>query len=113
MQNLMTIQRIGGGEFLYWIFYITLVVMLVYCVSDIFCEDKFIGKKITIAIPTLSFIFAAIMVISSSNHSDTFVYKGETRYLGVSMNILAYIEIVLLLSIVIVECYKQFKCKTE
>lgn len=107
--NLMTVQQIGGGPFLFWLFCIVLVIMLAYCIMDLFCEEKFIGKKATIAVPILSLLLGIIMIISSSNHSDTFLWNGETRYVAVSMGILAYIELVLLISVVIIECYKQIK----
>ena len=111
LQNLMTVQRIGGEPFLYWVFYITLVVMLVYCIVDLFCEDKFVGKKATIAIPVAALLFGVIMIIVASNHSDTFIWNGETRYVAVSMSNLAYAEIVSLVSVAIIECYKQVKCE--
>ena len=111
LQNLMTVQRIGGGPFLYWVFYIALVVMLIYCIADLFREDKFIGKKLTIAIPVASLLFGVIMIIAASNHSDTFVWNGETRYVAVSISILAYVEIVSLVSVAVIECYKQVKCE--
>lgn len=113
LQNLMTVQRIGGGPFLYWVFYIALVVMLIYCIADLFCEDKFIGKKPTIAIPVASLLFGVIMIIAASNHSDTFVWNGETRYVAVSISILAYVEIVSLVSVAVIECYKQVKCEMQ
>ena len=113
LENLMTVQRIGGGPFLYWVFYIALVVMLIYCIADLFCEDKFIGKTPAIAIPVVSLFFGAIMIIAASNHSDTFVWNGETRYVAVSMSVLAYVEIVSLVSVAIIECYKQVKCEMQ
>ena len=113
LQNLMTVQRIGGGPFLYWVFYIALVVMLIYCIADLFCEDKFIGKKPTIAIPVASLLLGVIMIIAASNHSDTFVWNGETRYVAVSISILAYVEIVSLVSVAVIECYKQVKCEMQ
>lgn len=109
LQNLMTVQRIGGGPFLYWMFYIALAIMLVYCVADLFSEEKFIGKKPTITIPIASLLLGIIMIIAASNHSDTFVWNGETRYVAVSMGVLAYAEIVSLVSVAIIECYKQVK----
>ena len=113
LQNLMTVQRIGGGPFLYWVFYIALVVMLVYCIADLFCEDKFVGKKATIAIPATALLFGVVMIIAASNHSDTFIWNGETRNVAVSMSVLAYAEIVSLVSVAIIECYKQVKCEMQ
>ena len=113
LQNLMTVQRIGGGPFLYWMFYITLAIMLIYCIYDLFCEDKFIGKKSTIVIPVASLLFGVIMIMTASNHSDTFIWNGETRYVSVSLGVLAYVEIVSLVSVTIIECYKQVKIKRE
>ena len=110
LQNLMTVQRIGGGPFLYWVFYIALVVMLIYCIADLFWEDKFIGKKPTIVIPVTSLLLGVIMIIAASNYSDAFAWKGETRYVAVSISVLAYVEIVSLASVAIIECYKQVKC---
>ena len=113
LDNLMTVQQMGGGPFLYWIFYIALIAMIIYCITDLFCEDKFIGKKTTITIPAASLILGIIMIITASNHTDTFVWNGETRYVAVSMGLLAYVEIVLLVSITVIECYKQFKCERQ
>ncbi len=112
LHNLMTVQRIGGGPFLYWIFYITLAVMLIYCIVDLFGVEKFIGKKPTISIPVASLLLGIIMIAAASNHSDTFVWNGETRYVAVSIGVLAYVEIVLLASVAIIELYKQIKCES-
>ncbi len=49
------------------------------------------------------------MMVISGNHSTTFTYYGQTRYTGVSLGVLAYIELILLIAVVLVEIYKQFK----
>ncbi len=112
LNNLMTTQEICGGSFVYWIFNIAAVAMIIYCVIELFFEDKVQGHKSIIALPAINCLFGLIMIIGCSNHTDRFNWNGEIRYVAVMANILAYIEIVILIAVVLIECYKQFKCKT-
>ena len=109
LQNLMTVQQIGGGPLLYWIFYISLAGMLLYCILEIFFEDKVRKTKAVIAIPIISFLLGILMIITGDAHNDVFNWYGETRYVGVSLGVLAYVELTLLITVPLIECYKQFK----
>ena len=113
LNNLMTVQKIGGGPFLYWLFNIAFILIIVYCVCEIFFEEKTknIEKKKLISIPAAMTFLGTIMIITSSNHTDTFKWNGQTRHVAVSMGILAYIELALLISLVVIEFYKQYKCE--
>lgn len=111
LYNLMTIQRIAPGPVVYWIFNIVTLLMIAYCVYSLFDEKKFDGKKALISIPAVSFLSNLIMIIAADNHNDTFKYNGEYRNIAVSMDLLAYIEIAIVLAIVVIECYKQYKCE--
>jgi len=111
LSNIMTVQQIGGGPFLYYIFYIGLALMLAYCLLELFCENRVVGQKAFLAIPVLPLVLDAIMMITVDNHTDTYTWEGELRRIAVSLDILAYVGIILLSAVFIIECYKQFKCK--
>lgn len=109
LSNLMTVQQIGAGPILYPIFYITLLAMVVYCVLELFYEDKF-KKKAIIIVPVLSFLLGVLMIMTADHHTDSFLWNGNLRYVAVTLGILAYVELTLLIINPIIECYKQFKC---
>ena len=111
LSNLMTVQRIGAGPFVYWLFYISLAVMLLYCVLELFFEDKVGGHRAVIAVPVISLILGILMILTADGHTDTFLWKGETRHVAVTVGVLAYVLVVLLIAIPIIECYKQYKCE--
>ena len=111
LNNLMTTQQIGGGPYIYWVFNAVLIVMIGYCIIELFFEDKVIRKKQMIAIPGVVLLLCVIMIAASCNYNDTFMWYGETRYAAVSMGFLAYIEILVLIGVALIECYKQFKCE--
>lgn len=111
LYNLMTEQEIGAGPLVYWLFYITLAAMVVYCISVLFFENKVWNRKVVIALSVIIFLLGLLMIITASIHTDTFEWKGEVRYVAVSLGVLAYIELAVLITIPLIECYKQFKCK--
>ncbi|MBR3954372.1 MAG: hypothetical protein IKJ63_02740 [Clostridia bacterium] len=111
LNNLMTTQQIGGGPYIYWVFNAVLIVMIGYCLVELFFEDKVLRKKQMIAIPGAALVLCVFMIADSCNYTDTFMWNGETRYVAVSMGFLAYIEIIVLAGVVLIECYKQFKCE--
>lgn len=110
LYNLMTVQQIGGGPIIYWLFYVALAVTVVYCVVQLFYENNLTRSKATIALPAITLVLNAIMIIAANAHRDSFEYYGERRYVGVELGVLAYIELILLAAAVVVECYKQIKC---
>ena len=111
LNNLMTIQQIGGGPLLYYLFYIALVLMAIYCTVELFIDNKIFKNKFWIAFPSIMLMLMVIMIIACNNYSDTFDYYGETRMVAVEPMILAYIQLTIILSTIIIECYKQIKCK--
>lgn len=113
LQNMMVVQEIGGGPILYPIFNIVLIILILYCVMSLFCEEKFAGKKITIAIPTVALFLSFIMIRVADNHHDSFVYNGQHRNVSVDIGVLAYVELALLIGAVVVECYKQIKLSDD
>lgn len=112
--NLMTMQIEGICPFLYWVFCATLVIMIVYCFAELFFEEKIrsnnIVAKTAIAVPVFSFVIGLIMIIIASNFTKEFTYHGQDRHVNVSGTVLAYVELVILLIIPLIEFYKQFKC---
>lgn len=110
LYNLMTVQQIGGGPIVYWLFYLALIATVIYCVVQLFYENNLTRSKATIALPLITLVLNAIMIVSANAHRDSFEYHGEWRYVGVELGVLAYIEVILLVAAVVVECYKQIKC---
>lgn len=111
LNNLMTVQRIGSGPILYYLFYVALVLMAVYCIAELFIDNNLFVNKFWIATPSILLVFMVIMVIVCNNYSDSFNYYGETRMVAVTPMILAYIQLAIIVSTIIIECYKQIKCK--
>lgn len=114
LSNLMTVQIGGICSFLFWAFCITLLAMIVYCFSELFFEDKLKNNKAVaktaIVVPVFSFLNGLLMVIIASNYYYIFTWKGQERHASVSATVLAYVELVLLIIIPLIEFYKQFKC---
>jgi len=109
LQNMMVVQGIGGGPVLYPIFNIILIVLMLYCVVSLFNEEKFAGKKITIAIPSAALLLSFIMIQAAGNYVEHFEQNGQHRTVSIDVNALAYVELALLIGAVVIECYKQIK----
>ncbi len=114
MNNLMNTQIEGFASVLFWMFYISIVLTAIYCVLDIFeiIKNNFVklsNNKAIIALPSVTLLLYVVMMIIADNHSSTFTYYGQTRYTGVSLGVLAYIELIPLIAVVLVEIYKQTK----
>ncbi|MBR0446507.1 MAG: SHOCT domain-containing protein [Oscillospiraceae bacterium] len=110
LNNIMIVQEIGGGPYLYYVYCLGLVLMLGYCLWEMFAEERVIGKKVFLAVSALPAIIYAIILIAVDNYHGSYTWEGEIRYNGVSLGILAYIGIIILVAIFVIECYKQFKC---
>lgn len=112
--NLMTVQIKGICPFLFWVFCIALIIMIVYCFAELFFEEKLKGNNIVaktaIVVPVFSFVVGLIMIIIANNFSKEFTYQGQERHVNVSATVLAYVELVILIIIPLMEFYKQFKC---
>lgn len=113
--NLMTVQIKGLCPFLYWVFCITLIIMIGYCFAELFFEEKIknnnIIAKAAIVVPVCSFVVGLIMIIIANDFSKEFTTNfGRERHVNVSATVVAYVELVLLVIIPLIEFYKQFKC---
>lgn len=88
--------------------------MIVYCFAELFFEEKLKGNNIVaktaIVVPVFSFVVGLIMIIIANNFSKEFTYQGQERHVNVSATVLAYVELVILIIIPLMEFYKQFKC---
>ena len=110
LDNLMTVQRIGGGPTLYYLFYIALIATAVYCIAQLFVEHRLWSNKVMLALPGASLLLTVIMLVACDKYTDTFKWNGELRKVAVTWGILAYIQLAVLGAVVVIECYKQFKC---
>ena len=110
LDNLMTVQRIGGGPILYYLFYIALIATAVYCIAQLFVEHRLWSNKAMVVLPGASLLLTVIMLVACDKYTDTFKWKGELRNVAVSWGILAYVQLAVLGAAVIIEFYKQFKC---
>lgn len=110
LDNLMTVQCIGGGPMLYYLFYIALIATVVYCVAQLFSNHRLWSNKVMIMLPLASFLITAVMVIACDRYHESYKYDGEWRTISVSLETLAYVLLAVLGAVVIIEFYKQFKC---
>ena len=110
LDNLMTVQQIGGGPMVYYLFYIALIATAVYCIAQLFVEHRLWSNKAMIALPGATLLLTVIMLVACDKYADTFNWNGELRKVAVSWGILAYVQLAVLGAVVIIECYKQFKC---
>ena len=110
LDNLMTVQRIGGGPILYYLFYIALIATAVYCIAQLFVEHRLWSNKAMVVLPGASLLLTVIMLVACDKYTDTFKWNGELRNVAVTWGILAYVQLAVLGAVVLIECYKQFKC---
>lgn len=112
--NLMTVQIKGICPFLFWVFCVALVIMIVYCLAELFFEEKIksnnIVAKTAVVVPIFSFVVGLIMIIIANDFFKEFTYQGQVRHVNVSATVLAYVELAILVIIPLIEFYKQFKC---
>ncbi len=107
LYNLMTVQRIGAGPFLFWSFIILLIAIVAYFIIEIFMGDKIPNNKISIIVSFLPLLVMILMIITAANHTDTFTSGYEVLNVAVTATIFSYIELMLLGAIGGIECYKK------
>ena len=112
--NLMTVQIQGICPFLFWGYCVALVIMIVYCLAELFFEEKIesnnIVAKAAIVVPIFSFVVGLIMIIIANDFFKEYTYQGQVRHVNVSATVIAYVEVAILVIIPLIEFYKQFKC---
>ncbi len=120
MDNLMNTQMEGFASLLFWMFYVVLALTAIYIVLDIFeafNKNGILGQigrhKTMIALPTLNVVLYIIMMIVANAHTTDFVWQGQPRNAGVSLGILAYIQLLLLVATTAIEVYKQVFVKQK
>ncbi len=109
LENLMTTQEIGAGPIAFYAFYVILIATILYCLLHIFIENPWFKKKFTIALPSLALILSAIMIFSADAYHDSFTYGGDLRIVNVNIEFPAYILLVVIAAVVLLEVYKQVK----
>lgn len=109
LHNIMTVQLSDFCGFLFWLFVIALILVIVYFVAEIFVGEKIPENKIAFIATFIPVVIMIIMVIICANHSDVSTWEGEAFSIAVTSTIFSYIELALLVSIPVVECYKKFK----
>ena len=70
LSNLMTVQRIGGGPILYYLFYIALIATAVYCIAQLFVEHRLWSNKAMVVLPGASLLLTVIMLVACDKHTD-------------------------------------------
>ncbi len=110
--------QIGDGihNYINWLFFITLALMIVACVIPLFKNYPIFEHKAMIGLPSVSFIIFWISVIICDNYSMDVWFNdhyGVETGATVLVNPVAYIGLVIIATTIIIECYKQFKCPKE
>ena len=106
----LTVTMKGLGPVIFWLFSATLVFMAVYCFSELFFEEKLknntiIGSKGAIILSILPFILGLIMIIIVNSYSNDFPAMPAFT----SASVFAYVELILLAVIPLIELYIIFK----
>lgn len=112
MQNLLCHQDVAPGEFMFWLFFLTIIAAAIFFIAQLFNDSLLhTESKGTVALPIVSLLLGIYLTFSIDAHLDSFkATSGFTRTISVSIGILGWIELVLLASVVVMEYYKQYKC---
>lgn len=109
LYDLMTVQLSDLCGFIFWLFIIALLLVVVYFIAEIFIGEKIPENKIPLIATFIPLLLMVIMITISANHKDVSSWQGETFNIAVTTTIVSYIELVLLVSVPLIECYKKFK----
>ena len=114
-QDVMIVRIKVLCPLLFWVFCATLVFMIIRFFSELFFEKKTRNNSIlakdTVFVPVCSFIIGLIMIIFANSFFREYTgVFGDRFFQDVSATVVAYIELVLLAIIPLIELYKQFKC---
>lgn len=105
----MTVQLPDICGLLFWFFIIILALVIVYFVADIFVGEKIPENNIILITVFIPLTIMIIMIAIAANYKDTSSWQGEFFNIAVISTIVSYIEVGLLVSIPVIECYKKFK----
>jgi len=113
MQNVFCVQDIAPGEFVFWLFILAIMASSVFFIAQLFRDSLLqTSNKGTLTLPCVSLALGIILNFSADSHLDSYkAVSGFTRTISVSIGILGWIELVLLAGVIIIECYKHYKCE--
>ncbi len=109
LYDIMTVQLSDICGLLFWFFIIILALVIVYFVADIFVGEKIPENNIVLITVFIPLTIMIIMIAIAANYKDTSSWQGEFFNIAVISTIVSYIEVGLLVSIPVIECYKKFK----
>lgn len=109
LYNIMMVQLSDGCGLLFWLFIIGLVIAAGYFLAEIFISEKIPENKTTLLATFAPLALMIIMIVIAANYSDVSSWQGESFNIAITSTIVSYIELGLLASIPLIECYKKFK----
>jgi hypothetical protein len=113
LDNMMNIQLSGFCSVLFWTFLLSLASMLLYLIVSLFKSELLNKHMPVITLSGASVVINMIMIIIANYHRASFKYNGEHRNVSVTVKELAYIALIVLVAIWVVELYKKLKCAHE
>lgn len=77
-------------------------------IISFFKDVEFLNKKSIIILPAITILTYIILCMYGNSYSTTFEYYGEIRYGSAGLGMMFYVELVLLVVNLIIECAKQY-----
>ena len=111
LKNLMTVQEVGVGAVVFYIFYIILAITLIAYIVSFFGDYKFTNGKVFLILSALLVALVSIMIFSAAAYYVPLNGVADTTAIMVDIQLLGFIEIGVLVATFVIEIYKQFACK--
>lgn len=112
VESPLSFNNVFGTQLDLGFFNVLMVLLIVVCaivsIIVIFKRVDKLDKKYMIILPAITLILFVILGIYANSYIGTSTYMGMARHYGPSLNILFYIEAILLAANVFIECAKHF-----
>lgn len=108
LHNYMVEQRMGVHSILFWLFFVSVLCVIIYCIVYLFNRETALKLKGHIW-SWFPFVLFVIILIVANAYRDTYTYNGNVRQLAIGIDFLGYVEAVLLLFVFGIELYKKIK----
>lgn len=77
-------------------------------IISFFKDVEFLNKKSILVLPAITVLVYVILCMYGNSYSTTFKYYGEMRRASAGLGMMFYVELVLLVVNLLIECAKQY-----
>ena len=110
LENIMTVQEIGAGPVVFYLFYILLAITVIVYIISALGNTTVSNSKAVIILPILLVIVASIMIFSAAAYYVPLQGLADVTSILVDIQLLGFIEIGVLVATLIIEIYKLRVC---